>query len=278
MTWIDDFVVSYKQSVEEIEQIDGRKFDAESDLRLQMVSGLKTFDERISVIKAEQKAYEEDMQDYIASALIGYDGEKSPFLDKIREVEHFIGILNGSHLREVYRIEKDEIYVHNCKVKFFDEFFDNDCLSLRAIIVEYEGVFGLYIVGSTENGGYRYGNQSLIIHAEKWKKPLPIHVICHIEDGEDLEELIAFYNENVKEWKSVNEAMEYLNEMVTAENHIHDENVWVKEHMYLSDFEDVLGVMCYNCGNDGLSKRYMVEHRIVTPKCRHCGSDMNIMG
>lgn len=207
-------------------------------------------------------------------------GKIQPTIKRLYEMNNIVHILTGKHVNEVCVLAEDDVKIgknyYDKKIYYYDEFYDDAAMSLRAVIVGdapvigtdgkvYETIksFELFIVGLTENKKRSFGlaNNPLVCT----KGDLQDGFLASLCVGDDLQEMMDFYegyvkndcgnsvlnDENITCEGMIPELLiefkEFLSDVKKDEMKLHDYNEFVKSNYKIEDFKDIIAYTCPKC-------------------------------
>lgn len=305
MTSAKNIVTDYKNLINGYQK-QVRAYDNEMDGAFEELGEVtKYYDGWIEQLAEIRDAYVRDGRAKVSEIKRRHMALMDESLKSMGEIESIVNVLNGRAYRPIFDIKEENVVVRGSremKVYYFDELFESEFLSLRAVIfsdvkredaiqINYPNPvpYTLAIIGFAEHGKYR-GNGVAGITVDGFGKNF-LNVCYKVKEGFDLQKMIDFYEKNIKgfenkdvgklkdnlfakEWKIVKSVTETLKNMVGDEVRSHDFKNHVLDNYVKEDFEDILGAECPKCGKDFLTTRQVQEAQEHHLFCWHCGSKM----
>lgn len=275
-----EIVAEYKELFENLNKFENtrnvgladirRKHDAEIE-RIQNV--IYELENEIDEVERER---EDECEEFFAAINVG---KIQPTMERLFELNHMFNVLTGRVLTSVDKLGRGDFFInkgYNKDIYFYDEFYDSEALSLRAVIVGdlspfkettvgdmgdvyFVNTFSLYVVGLAENSRYSNCHASEL---ECEKGNLDHNVKVCVAKSENLEELKALYFECIKgdvdidagmaifnenNFRDVLNAKNYVFTITISENEKHEFNVYVKNNYKIEDFAEIIAYVCPEC-------------------------------
>lgn len=287
---MNDIIAEYKYSVDEIEKMRSEGKDESSKLDNEIECINADYAASVDVLNAERKKKVSVLEKQ--KAQISFKGMEKieEFEGVVDNVKRIVEVLTKPVI-DIHRITEKEMKkacYSSKKVYYFDEMYDSNAISLRAVIVGRKNrvaawrkkvQYSLYIIGHSEtltNYGREvhdaYKLSGIFFLTWEAKSNLhPINVVSCLKNSYDINELIEYYNENVKPLSGDNWRIETIKDVISKVESTHKEMLEIKEKYSFDDFKPVLEMVCRECGKDGL----MIK--LNNKRCRHCGAVLREM-
>lgn len=297
----NELIINYQNQI--------RAYDEEMDAMFDEIGNVTNYyDGLIEQIAMVRDAYVRDKRGELGEIKRNHMDLMDESLDEMGEIESIVNVLNGRAYRPVYRIAKENVVTRGVNraldVYYFDELYDSDFLSLRAVIFSDKRKqtkrfaatndpapmpYTLVIIGFAEHcghGKFTVSELGLTGMGNEF-----FNVKYRLKNGHDLQKLIDYYESNVKGFEEKNvlklkenmfakdrkilsSTYEFLMGMLDYERKFHEFKENVLNEYSKNDFEDIIYAECSRCGKDFLTERQVEnapEHQLF---CWHCGNKM----
>lgn len=287
---MNDLVKNYKRSKNEIDRIKTKNGAERTKIDNEIEGINEYYAASVNVLNEDRMKKVNDLErqkNFINRKAMEEIEELKYVSDEVNEI---IRILTGEYSSDVHRFTEDEMEKacwRNKKVYFYDEMYDSDSMCLRAVIVGKKGRvaalrkkinYSLVIVGHGESvkkydrlihdwygGEYFYTNFS-----RDYDSIYPHNILFTVKTGFDLNELIEYYQEHVKEREENDLRMEFLNDAILLTEKQHEKKLEVQEKYSMDDFKDILKYVCPDCGKDGSLNE--IEKLLPYRRCKFCNA------
>lgn len=257
-----DLVEKYKKLVAESKQID-------DDALVEKKRLYKIRNEKMDVlveasVQAElaMKNYDKKSMKEIDDVSFKFSKMKNAKKDEIEKYENLVKFIIGKGKREVLRVKKEELkFNSSAEITMFDEMYDSDALSLRAVIVSNEGKYHdglkhvLYVFGYGENSGWLPENKvdDVGIRSINGKEFRP-NVSRVVMKADDFDVVLNYYNNNIMGFVVNNGVTEFLRKTMIDEEMSHALREKLFAEYTLDDVLEMIAYRCPDCGKDAVLK------------------------
>lgn len=215
-----------------------------------------------------------------------YNKKVVPIVAGFERIQNVINMLTGKREMNVPRYDKEDVKAA-CyhEIHFFDDLYESDVVSLKAVIVgdntfmeriRGKATYVLFVFGYVKyeinefsrraHSFHDYFNQSEDGLEESIVYP---YVCFKIRTWSDVKTLVNYYECDIKGMNGKKHEIRMLNELIAAEKSMDEKIKKVKGECSLEDFMPILSHICPECGKDGVLKNR--SGNVVCERCKNCG-------
>lgn len=205
------------------------------------------------------------------------------------KIDGIIEVLSGRNEKVVHRLSKDDVLAacdSRCKIHMFDEMYDDNAVSLRAVIVSEstwwerirnKGHYELYVFGYARNEVVdEFGNDRLqglndyfMVTENGMGRTIVAPYVClRMRTWSNVKVLKRYYEREIKSLNGKGHNVNSLNKLLAVERRREYDNEELRKECSLEDFRPILGFICPDCGKDGYSRSHMKCNEV----CIHCNA------
>lgn len=291
-----EFVTEYKELFGKLGKFEQERDDGLKDIRKECQEEVERIQNVIYELENEIDAIQDKCEETCGLFFNDINERKiEPVRGKLFEMNKIFNVVAGRATKPVFELTEDDFEIrnrYNREIVFYDEFYDDNCLSLRAVILGYSPMmltngaevinivnsYKLCIVGLAENEKYFF-NYTHTPELECLKGELHENVFVCLVKSPDLEEVKKYYAMHVKgnvplpfesdiwnenDFNKMSHFEEFLQSMVAREHNLHDYNESLKAEFNIKDFEDIIAYHCPDC-----SEYYSIYSVKNSPAFRH---------
>lgn len=264
---------------------------------------LVEIDEKINNIDAEFQAVIDGIIESRGIKIAALEKEKNQIKDKaadslvdynktVQEAWDIVNVLNTCVGEKIHKLtEKDfkKALQMNCSLHFYDEMYDSEAISLRAVIVAKGGIiskwkgemkYHLLVIGHCKNEYVKSVSTNDLfcvgsffedgIYDSHSIKPYNVHYA--IETSGNLKELKEYYFNSCKKMEGKRCAYKYLKTVIENAEMGHANYEQIKIDYSMEDFKPILKQICPKCGKGGSMRD---SSQCFLPRtCNFCGSHL----